>query len=60
MRIAVLTFAGFSELDSFIVSAMIDRVKQPELSALIVSPSEQVGSMNGVVVQSPDSIELCT
>jgi hypothetical protein len=60
MRIAVLTFAGFSELDSFIVSAMIDRVKQPELSALIVSPSEQVGSMNGVVVQSPGSIELRT
>jgi transcriptional regulator GlxA family with amidase domain len=52
MRIAVLTFEGFNELDSFIASAMLNRVKQPELRALIVSPSERVASMNGVVVQS--------
>ena len=52
MRIAVLTFEGFNELDSFIASAMINRVKQPELRALIVCPSEHVASMNGVVVQS--------
>jgi len=52
MRIAVLTFEGFNELDSFIASAMINRVKQPELKALIVCPSDQVASMNGVVVHS--------
>jgi transcriptional regulator GlxA family with amidase domain len=52
MRIAVLTFDGFNELDSFIASAMINRVKQPELKALLVGPSERVTSMNGVVVQS--------
>lgn len=52
MRIAVLTFEGFNELDSFIASAMLNRVKQPELRALIVCPSERVASMNGVVVQS--------
>jgi transcriptional regulator GlxA family with amidase domain len=52
MRIAVVTFEGFNELDSFIASAMIKRVKQPELRALIVCPSERVASMNGVVVQS--------
>ncbi len=52
MRIAVVTFEGFNELDSFIASAMINRVKQPELRALIVCPSERVVSMNGVVVQS--------
>jgi transcriptional regulator GlxA family with amidase domain len=52
MRIAVLTFEGFNELDSFIASAMLNRVKQPELKALIVCPSERVTSMNGVVVQS--------
>jgi len=52
MRIAVLTFEGFNELDSFIASAMVNRVKQPELRALIVCPAERVASMNGVVVHS--------
>jgi transcriptional regulator GlxA family with amidase domain len=52
MRIAVLTFEGFNELDSFIASAMLNRVKKPELQALIVCPAARVASMNGVVVQS--------
>ena len=52
MRVAVLTFEGFNEIDSFVAYNMINRVKQPELKALIVSPSERVTSMNGVVVQS--------
>lgn len=52
MRIAILTFEGFNELDSFIASAMINRVKQPELKALIVCPSERATSMNGVVVHA--------
>ena len=52
MRIAILTFEGFNELDSFIASAMLNRVKRPELKALIVCPAQRVASMNGVVVQS--------
>jgi len=52
MRIAILTFEGFNELDSFIASAMINRVKSPALKALIVCPAERVSSMNGVAVQS--------
>lgn len=58
MRIAILTFDGFNELDSFIASAMLNRVKQPELKALIVSPSETVTSMNGVVVRSQAPLSL--
>jgi transcriptional regulator GlxA family with amidase domain len=50
MRIAVLTFEGFNELDSFVASAMLNRVKS--LQALSVCPTERVASMNGVVVQS--------
>ena len=50
MRIAVITFEGFNELDSFVASAMLNRVKS--LQALIVCPTERVASMNGVVVQS--------
>jgi transcriptional regulator GlxA family with amidase domain len=52
MRIAILTFEGFNELDSFIASAMINRVRQPALKALIVCPSARVTSMNGVVVEA--------
>jgi transcriptional regulator GlxA family with amidase domain len=51
-RIAIITLEGFNELDSFIASAMINRVKQPELKALIVCPSDQVRSMNGVAVHA--------
>ena len=58
MRIAVLTFEGFNELDSFIASAMLNRVKRPELQALIVCPAERVASMNGVVVQSQAPLSL--
>ena len=50
--IAVLTFEGFNELDSFIASAMLNRVRQPQLKALIVCPSDRVASMNGVIVHS--------
>ena len=50
--IAVLTFDGFNELDSFIAAAMLNRVKQPALKALIVCPTTQVASMNGVVVHT--------
>lgn len=52
MRIAILTFEGFNELDSFIASAMLNRVKHPELRALVVCPTDRVKSMNGVVVQA--------
>jgi transcriptional regulator GlxA family with amidase domain len=52
MRIAVLTFEGFNELDSFIASAMINRVRRPKLQALLACPVEHVTSMNGVVVRA--------
>ena len=50
--VAVVTMEGFNELDSFIASAMINRVKQPGLKALIVCPTDSVSSMNGVVVKA--------
>ena len=50
VKIAVLTFEGFNELDSFIASAMLNRV--PGMEARITCPAEHVTSMNGVVVQA--------
>jgi transcriptional regulator GlxA family with amidase domain len=58
MRIAVLTFEGFNEIDSFVAAAMLNRVKQPELRALIVCPSERVASMNGVIVETQAPLSL--
>src|SRR5688572_3406583 len=52
MRIAVLTFEGFNEIDSFLALAMLNRVRQPKLEALLVCPSPRVASMNGVVVEA--------
>jgi transcriptional regulator GlxA family with amidase domain len=50
MKIAVLTFEGFNELDSIIAAAMINRA--PTLEAVIACPASQVTSMNGVVVHA--------
>ena len=52
MGTAVLTLEGFNEVDSFVASARPNRAKQPELTALVVSPSETVTSTNGLTVQS--------
>lgn len=51
MQIAVLTFDGFNELDSFIAAAILNRMKSKGWRAHITAPSEQVTSMNGVTVQ---------
>lgn len=50
MQIAVLTFEGFNELDSFVAAAILNRMKAKGWAAYITSPSEQVTSMNGVTV----------
>lgn len=47
--IAILTFDAFNELDSFIASALLNRVSG-DWNAYIVTPTETVTSMNGVVV----------
>jgi len=51
MRTAVLTFDGFNELDSFIASALLNRVNRPGWKAEITSPTPFVTSMNGVRVE---------
>ena len=50
MRIAVLTFDGFNEIDSFVISTMLNFVKRDGWKAEITSPAPVVTSMNGVRV----------
>lgn len=58
MKIAVLTFGGFKELDSFIAAGILNRLKPKGWGAYITSPSEQVTSMNGVTVTRQRSISF--
>lgn len=51
MQIAVLTFEGFNELDSFVAAAILNRMKPHGWAAHITSPTEQVTSLNGVTIQ---------
>lgn len=56
MHIAILTFEGFNELDSFIALGILNRVKKPGWRVSIASPTARVRSMNGVVVEAQASL----
>ena len=58
MRIAILTFDGFNELDSFIALGLLNRLGANGWKAEITSPSARVTSMNGVTVQAQQPLEF--
>ncbi|MNQ51999.1 hypothetical protein D3C85_660010 [compost metagenome] len=58
MRIAVLTFEGFNELDSFVAAGLLNRMRGQGWQAEITAPSEWVTSMNGVRVQAQQPLEF--
>ena len=58
MRVAILTFDGFNELDSFIALGLLNRLGAQGWKAQITSPSQQVTSMNGVTVQAQQPLEF--
>ncbi|MEU5633356.1 DJ-1/PfpI family protein [Streptomyces rishiriensis] len=60
MQVAVVTFDGFNELDSFIASALINRCRGDGLEALITTPTPVVTSMNGVEVTGQRPMEFVT
>ncbi|GII93991.1 DJ-1/PfpI family protein [Sinosporangium siamense] len=60
MQVAVVTFDGFNELDSFIASAIINRCRREGLEAFITTPTPVVKSMNGVEVTGQRSFEFVT
>lgn len=51
MQIAVLTFDGFNELDSFVAAGILNRMKAKGWAAHITAPAPEVTSMNGVTVR---------
>jgi transcriptional regulator GlxA family with amidase domain len=58
MRIAILTFDGFNELDSFIALGLLNRLGADGWKAEITSPTTHVTSMNGVTVRAQRPLEF--
>lgn len=58
MQIAVLTFDGFNELDSFVAAAILNRLRDKGWQAQITAPTPEVTSMNGVTVRRQQPLEF--
>jgi transcriptional regulator GlxA family with amidase domain len=58
MKIAVITFDGFNEIDSFVAAHILNRVERAGWKAEITGPSEFVSSMNGVKVKTQRPLEF--
>ncbi|MET0519508.1 MAG: DJ-1/PfpI family protein [Burkholderiaceae bacterium] len=56
-QIAILTFDGFNELDSFIALGLLNRLRPQGFAAELCGPGSAVTSMNGVTVQLQRSLE---
>ena len=57
MHISILTFEGFNELDSLIALGILNRIKTPGWRVTIASPTPQVRSMNGLVLERHINLE---
>lgn len=57
MHIAILTFQGFNELDSFIALGVLNRIKKPGWRVEISCPDAEVTSMNGVTLRAQSTLE---
>jgi transcriptional regulator GlxA family with amidase domain len=58
LQVAIVTFDGFNELDSFVALGLINRLKPRGWSAELACPAGEVTSMNGVVVQAQRPLEF--
>ena len=57
MEVAILTFEGFNELDSFIASSLLNKMKHAGWNVQITCPSDTVTSMNGLTIQAQQPLE---
>jgi len=60
LNIAILTFEGFNELDSFIAAGILNRMKGSGWNIQITCPSDYVTSMNGVTVTAQQPLEFAS
>lgn len=57
MHIAILTFQGFNELDSFVALGLLNRIRKPDWRVTLCCPQPVVTSMNGVTVHAQSQLE---
>jgi len=57
VRVAILTFDGFNEIDSLVAYHILNRVRRPGWQVRIASPGPQVTSMNGLVIEAQATLE---
>ena len=58
MNIAILTFEGFNELDSFIAAGILNRMKGKGWNVQITCPTDSVTSMNGVKIDAQQPLQF--
>jgi transcriptional regulator GlxA family with amidase domain len=58
MRVAILTFDGFNELDSFIALGLLNRLSTEGWRAELACPTSRVTSMNGVAIEAQQPLEF--
>ena len=58
MNIAILTFEGFNEIDSFVSHHILNRIELADWNVAITCPSETVTSTNGVRVSAQQPLEF--
>src|SRR5215813_7739938 len=58
MQIAVLTFDGFNEIDSFVAAHILNRLRPQGRRAFITSPDAVITSANEVVVHAERPVEF--
>jgi transcriptional regulator GlxA family with amidase domain len=58
MRVAILVFDGFDELDAFIAFGLLNRLATLDWKAEIASPNAQPTSMHGVSLQAQQPLEF--
>ena len=56
-RVAIVTFDGFNELDSFIALGLLNRLRPQGFTAQITGPGTKLTSMNGVSVDVQQPLE---
>ena len=58
MNIAILTFDGFNEIDSFVSFHVLNRIEADGWKVAITCPSETVRSTNGVQISAQQPLEF--
>lgn len=60
MKVSILTFEGFNELDSFIALGILNRLRSKGLQVHITGPSPKITSMNGVTIETTQALEFAS